>query len=256
MIDTHCHIHDRKFDADRDAAVARARAAGVVAMVTVGENIADSERAIAAALEYECSAAAGVHPHEAKDAPGDIEAVLRPLLSQKRVVALGETGLDYYYDHSPRDVQRRVLRAQLRLARDSGVPVIFHHRDAFDDFTAILRDEWRPSMRGVVHCFTGTAQQARIFIDEFGLLLGIGGVITFANAASLRDAVGAVGVEHIVLETDSPYLSPVPLRGKRNEPAYIAQTAAAVAQLAKLPLERLIERTDANAVGLFGELGR
>ncbi|MBV9232630.1 MAG: TatD family hydrolase [Candidatus Eremiobacteraeota bacterium] len=254
MIDTHCHIHDRQFDGDRDAVVARARAAGVRAMVTVGESVADSGRAVAAARDYGCFAAVGIHPHAAKDAPADIAAALRPLLAERRVVALGEAGLDYYYDRSPRDVQQRVLRAQLQLARDAGIPVIFHHRDAFEDFTAILREEWNASMRGVVHCFTGGPEQARTYCDEFGLLLGIGGVVTFPNAAPLRDAVQAAGIERIVLETDCPYLSPVPLRGKRNEPSFVTHTASKVSALLGMPLEGVIERTDANAGRLFGEL--
>lgn len=252
MIDTHCHIHDRKFDGERDAAVARARAAGVDAMITVGESVPDSARAIAVAQEYGCFAAAGIHPHEAKDAPATPAEALRPLLAQSPVVALGETGLDYYYDHSPRDVQRGVLRAQLRLARETEMPVIFHHRDAFEDFTAILREEWKIGMRGVVHCFTGTVEQAQTFVAEFGLLLGIGGVVTFANAQPLREAVRAAGVDRIVLETDAPYLAPVPMRGKRNEPAFIAHTAAMLCEILGVSLQDLIATTDRNARALFG----
>ena len=142
MIDTHCHVHDRRFDDDRDEVIARARATGRRAMLTVGEDIADSRRAIAIAQRYGLAAAVGIHPHEAKDAPADIAGALRPLLDAPGVVAIGETGLDYYYGHSPRESQRNVLRAQLRLAREAALPVVFHQRDAFDDFTAILREEW------------------------------------------------------------------------------------------------------------------
>jgi len=193
VIDTHCHVHDRKFDADRDAVVARAREAGVTAMVTVGENVEDSREAIAIAQRYGLAAAAGIHPHEAKNAPADIAGELRGLLGLPGVVAIGETGLDYYYDNSPRDRQAEVLRAQLRLARESGLPVVFHQRDAVVDFCAILRDEWVSGMRGVVHCFTGTPDEARVFVDEFGLYLGIGGVLTFPNAHALREAAAAAG---------------------------------------------------------------
>ncbi|MBV8725360.1 MAG: TatD family hydrolase [Candidatus Eremiobacteraeota bacterium] len=252
MIDTHCHVHDHKFDHDRAAVMARARAAGVSAMITVGENISDSARAIATAQEYRCFAAAGIHPHDAKDAPATPAEALRPLLAQSPVVALGETGLDYYYDHSPRDAQQRVLRAQLRLARETEMPVIFHHRDAFEDFTAILREEWKSGMRGVVHCFTGTAQQAQTLVAEFGLLLGIGGVVTFANAPALREAVCAAGLDRIVLETDAPYLAPEPMRGKRNEPAFIAHTAARLGEILGVSLHELIATTDRNARTLFG----
>ncbi len=251
MIDTHCHVHDRKFDDDRDETIARARAAGVNAMLTVGEDIADSRRAIATAQRYGLTAAVGIHPHEAKDAPADIAGALRPLLDAPGVVAIGETGLDYYYGHSPRESQQNVLRAQLRLAREAGLPVVFHQRDAFDDFTAILREEWRAEMRGVVHCFTGNEPQARALVGEFGLLLGIGGVLTFPNAADLRDAVRAVGARSLVLETDCPYLAPVPMRGKRNEPAFVTHTAAKLSDVLALPIDDLVATTDANARRLF-----
>lgn len=252
MIDTHCHVHDAKFDADRDAVITRARDAGINAMVTIGEDIADSARAIEVAQRYALRAAVGIHPHEAKNAPADIARELGPLLDVPDVVAIGETGLDYYYDNSPRSIQTGVLSAQIRLARETGRPVIFHHRDAFDDFTSILRAEWRSGMRGVIHCFTGNVHEAHAFVDEFGLLLGIGGVVTFPSANGLREAVRAVGVKNMVLETDCPYLAPVPVRGRRNEPAYIAHTAAQVSELLDVPFDELVATTDANAIRLFG----
>ena len=252
MIDTHCHLQDRKFDGDRDEVVARARNVDIGAMVTVGEDLEDSARAIATAEQYDLFVAAGIHPHEARNAPRKIAEALRALLANPRVLAVGETGLDYYYEHSPRDSQARVLRAQLQIAREAESPVVFHQRDAFDDFTAILREEWQPGMRGVVHCFTGTVLQARTLVDEFGLLLGIGGVVTFANAQPLREAVRAVGAGKIVLETDCPYLAPVPMRGKRNEPSFMTYTAAKVSEVLRLPLGEVIAHTDANAVSFFG----
>lgn len=251
MIDTHCHVHDKQYDADRDAVVARAREAGVSEMVTIGENIADSLRAIAIAEPYEICVAVGIHPHEAKSAPADIDAELRALLDKPGVIAIGETGLDYYYDHSPRERQAAVLRAQIRLAREVRLPVVFHHRDAFTDFCAILREEWTGGMRGVVHCFTGTTPEARTLIDEFDLYLGIGGVLTFPNAAGLRDAVTSVGPRKLVLETDCPYLAPVPMRGKRNEPSFVAHTAAKLAELLGMRHDDLIAASDRNAKTLF-----
>lgn len=252
MIDTHCHIQDRKFDEDRDDVVARARDAGVQAMLTIGEDLADSERAIRIAERYDLAVAAGIHPHEAKNAPMEIGGGLGPLLRNARVVAVGETGLDYYYDHSPRDSQARVLRAQLRAGREAELPVVFHQRDAFEDFVAILREEWTAGMRGVVHCFTGSPEQALTYVDEFGLLLGIGGVVTFPNAGPLREAVRSIGIGSIVLETDCPYLAPVPKRGRRNEPSFISYTAAKLSELLGLPLDELSARTDDNAFQLFG----
>ncbi len=252
MIDSHAHIHDKQFDEDRDAVVARAKEAGVATIVTVGCDLADSARALAAARAYDVYSSVGVHPHEAIDAPEDLAAAFAPLLADARVVAIGETGLDYFYDHSPRDVQQTVLRKQLRIARERDLPVIFHHRDAYDDFLAILREEFVPGMRGVIHCFTGDADQARTYVEEFGLSLGIGGVVTFKTAQALRDAVRAVGLEPLIFETDCPYLAPVPLRGKRNEPAFVARTVAFVTELLGLGPDEVIARSDARAGSLFG----
>lgn len=251
FVDTHAHIHDKAFDDDRDAVVQRMLAAGVETAVTVGCDLADSMRALQTATQYSLYASVGIHPHEAKDAPQDIAAAFAPFLEHGRVLAIGETGLDYYYDHSPRDVQQRVLRAQIALAREREYPVIFHHRDAFEDFTAILREEWRPGMRGIVHCFTGCAQQAQIYVREFGMLLGIGGVITFKSAQQVRDAVKTVGLESLILETDCPYLAPVPHRGRRNEPAFVSLTAKALAELLDTPVEAAASATTQNARSLF-----
>jgi TatD DNase family protein len=254
MIDTHAHIHDKRFDDDRDETVARARAAGITGIITVGCDLADSGRALEAARRYDVLASVGIHPHEAIDAPGDIAAAFAPFLEDERIVAIGETGLDYYYDHSPRDVQRDVLRKQLRIARERDMPVIFHHRDAYDDFVAILREEFTPGMHGVIHCFTGDAEQARTYVNEFGLALGIGGVLTFKTAEQVRDAVRAVGLAPLVLETDCPYLAPIPKRGQRNEPAFVEFTAAKLAELLDRSEDEIRSRTDANARALFKRL--
>ena len=251
LIDTHAHIHDKAFDDDRDAVVERMRAAGIEQAVTVGCDLADSARALEAAMHYGICASAGIHPHEAKDAPADVAAAFEPFLANERVVAIGETGLDYYYDHSPREDQQRVLRAQIALARERDYPVIFHHRDAYDDFVAILREEWREGMRGVIHCFTGDTAQAQTYVGEFGMKLGIGGVITFKSAQTIRDAVASAGLEPLVLETDCPYLAPVPHRGKRNEPAFVSIAADALATLLGTSRERVLATTTANARSLF-----
>ncbi|HEY5426699.1 MAG TPA: TatD family hydrolase [Candidatus Tumulicola sp.] len=252
MIDTHGHLHDPRYDGDRDATVARARAAGVTHMLAVGCDLADSNRAIDAAKRYGLSASIGIHPHEAKDAPADIPAAFAPLFGDAPIVAIGETGLDYYYAHSPHDAQAAVLRSQLRFARDRGLPLIFHQRDAYDDFVAILRAEFPPGTRGVVHCFTGNAEQARELTGNFGLTLGIGGVVTFANAGGLREAVRAVGLGSIVLETDCPYLAPVPVRGQRNEPAFLPHVASKLADVLGVEIDDVVSVTDRNAKELFG----
>ncbi len=232
----------------------RAREAGVERILTVGCDLTDSANAIAVARRCGLQASLGIHPHEAIDAPEDVAAAFDVLRAQggESVIAVGETGLDYFYDHSPRDVQAAVLRQQLRYARKLGLPVIFHQRDAFDDFVAILREEFVPPMRGVVHCFTGDTAQARTFIDEFGLKLGIGGVMTFKTAGALRDAIRDVGLEHLILETDAPYLAPVPNRGKRNEPAFLAATLDALSTLLATDRDAIARRTTETARALFG----
>jgi TatD DNase family protein len=250
MIDTHAHVHDRAFDPDREAVVARARARGVDAIVTVGCDADDSRRACETAESYGLVATIGIHPHEAKDAPADLATVFDALRERfgALVVAVGETGLDYHYDHSPRDVQRSVFATQLRYASERGLPLVFHQREAQEDFVAGLRAGYDAhGQRGIVHCFTGTAEEARLFSGEFGLALGIGGVVTFKTAQPLRDAVKAVGLDAIVLETDSPYLAPIPHRGRRNEPAFVVETARVVAEVLEAPLETVVARADANA---------
>jgi TatD DNase family protein len=255
MIDTHAHVHDERFDEDRATMLARAREAGIATIVTVGCDLADSERALQTAAEFGLAATIGIHPHEAKSAPADIAAAFDRLRAQAQapVVAIGETGLDYHYNHSPADDQRRVMRAQVAYARDAALPVVFHQREAYDDFVALLRETWnRETMRGVVHCFTGDAAQARAFVEEFGLLLGIGGVVTFKTAEPLREAVRAVGLDALVLETDCPYLAPVPHRGARNEPAFMPESARVVSEVLGVPLETVVAATDASATRLFG----
>ncbi len=252
MIDSHAHVHDKAFDVDRDAVMARAGQAGVESMITVGCDLGDSERAIETARKYGIRASVGVHPHEAKGAPEDIGAAFAPLLQEREVVAIGETGLDFYHDHSPREAQERVLRAQIHVARERELPLVFHVRDAHERMIEILREELFPGMRGVVHCFTGDAEQARTYVEEFDLLLGIGGVITFKTAEPLRSAIKAVGIESLLLETDCPYLAPIPMRGKRNEPAFLTHTLERVAQTLGIDRATVIASTTRNARMLFG----
>jgi TatD DNase family protein len=254
MIDTHAHMHDRQYDEDREATIVRARAAGVETIITIGCDLNDSERAIRTAESFGLLATVGIHPHEAEDAPADIAAAFDRLRAAARapVVAVGETGLDYHYNHSPAADQRRVMREQIAYAKTAGLPVVFHQREAYDDFTTILRETWdRSTMRGVIHCFTGTAAEAETFVGEFGMKLGIGGVVTFKTAEPLREAVRLVGLDAIIMETDCPYLAPIPYRGKRNEPAFMVESARAVAKLLELSAGDLIEATTATAKRLF-----
>lgn len=259
MFDTHAHVHDPAYDEDREAMFRRAHEAGVSRILTVGCDLPGSRNALelargaGAGEGIAIDASVGIHPHEAKEAPTDLATAFDALIAETacQPLAIGETGLDYYYDHSPREQQRRVFIEQIRYARNRCLPLIFHTRDAYDDFTAILRAEFARPMRGVVHCFTGDALQARTYVDEFGLLLGIGGVVTFKSAQALREAVLEVGLEHIILETDCPYLAPVPYRGKRNEPAYISATATKLAELFATDAGEVAARTGVNAEGIF-----
>ncbi len=262
MIDTHAHVHDQAFEADRAEIIARARAAGVTGLVVVGTDLADSARAILVAHEFGTAVAVGIHPHEAAQAPADLPAAFAPLLaSADHLVAIGEIGLDYHYEHSPREIQQQVLRAQLLLADHYDLPLIFHEREALDDFISILRAEntrrgelGRKPLQGVIHCFTRDLAAAKIYTEEFGLKLGIGGVLTFKTAQALREAVSAVGLAAIILETDCPYLAPVPYRGQRNEPAFVAATAQKLAELLGCSLAEVLAVTTENARALFGSL--
>jgi TatD DNase family protein len=253
MFDTHAHVHDPAFDADRDDMLARAKAAGIARIMTIGTDLADSRRAQATALERGIEYAIGIHPHEAKDAPSDIAVAFDELVAgaQRPPLAIGEMGLDFHYDHSPREAQQRVLEAQLAYARVRNLPAVFHVRDAFEPFFATLRANGE-RQRGIVHCFTGDATDARTAVEEFGLSLGIGGVVTFKNAQKVREAVLSVGLGSIVLETDCPYLAPVPHRSERNEPAFMLSTARFIAELFDTTLEDVRARTTANAEALFG----
>ena len=232
----------------------KARWAGVTRILTIGTDIATSRDAREVAVRYGLDYAIGIHPHEAKDAPADLASAFDELASgEKKPVAIGEMGLDYYYDHSPRDVQQTVLAAQLAYAGSRNMPAIFHQRDAFDDFVQVLRDHAPAGLRGVVHCFTGDTEQARVLVRDFGLRLGIGGVMTFKTAESLRSAILDVGLDNLILETDAPYLAPVPHRGQRNEPAYVAATAEALAKLFGVSAIEVADRTTRTAEELFGQ---
>jgi TatD DNase family protein len=256
MFDTHAHIHDTAYDDDREKMLGRAWEAGISRIVTVGCDLSDSKRALDVVQShgaYALDASIGIHPHAAKEAPADIAGAFDALLASaaRPPIAVGETGLDYYYANSPRDAQRRVFVEQLRYARERALPLIFHTRDAYDDFVEILRAEFKAPMRGVVHCFTGDTRQAETYVKEFGLLLGIGGVLTFKNAQTLRDAVLATGLEHILLETDCPYLAPVPYRGQRNEPAYAAATAEKLAEIFGIAQAEVVATTTTTAIAFF-----
>ena len=257
LVDSHCHIDGEQFDADRDEVVERAREAGVTAMLNIGTGDPHSDdfrRAVAVAETYEgVYASVGVHPHDAKLYDDKAEAHLIELVkSSTKVIAWGEIGLDFYYDHSPRDVQIEVFRRQIRTARELGLPIIIHSRDADDETVEILTKECSWSgFRGIMHCFGGTPQMAEALMP-LGFLISFAGNVTFKKAENLRDAARVVPLDKLLIETDCPFLTPVPFRGKRNEPSFVVHTAAFLADLYGIEVSELATRTTRNFLDLFG----
>jgi len=255
MIDSHCHLADAVFAADLDAVVARAREAGLERALVILEagNANESAQALKVeALWPDVRTSIGVHPHAAHeyaDRPQRTADVVRAqVAATPSARAIGEIGLDYHYDYSPRDVQQRVFRAQLVLAVELGLPVVIHTREADEDTLAILRDVGQ--VTGVLHCFTGTADLARAGL-ELGLYVSLAGIVTFPKAGDLRETARGVPLDRLLVETDSPFLAPVPFRGKRNEPAHVAQVVAALADLHHLAAADLARQTTANFHCLF-----
>ena len=257
LIDTHAHLDSSRFDDDRDAALDRAWEAGVVAIVTIGIDLETSRAAVALAeADERIFATVGFHPHDAKRADAAALAELRNLAQHSRVVAIGEIGLDYYRDLSPRDVQRRVFSQQLQIASEVGKPVIIHDRQAHTHTLEILRQwvtESRPELaehRGVLHCFSGDLALAQAGI-ELGFFIGVDGPVTYQNARRLPGLVKKLAVERLLVETDAPFLTPHPYRGQRNEPAYVRLVAEKVAEVKNLTLAEVAQVTTANANTLF-----
>ena len=233
--------------------IARARAAGVEAIITVGGagDMSSNTEAVRLANSFpNVYATVGMHPHDAKDVGADELQFLKNLAKDAKVVAIGETGLDYFYSHSPHDVQRRVFGQFIHMARQTGLPIVVHERDAAQDAVELLRREGAGELRGVIHCFTGNYQAACAYLD-LGFYLSFTGIITFKNADALREVVSKVPLERMLVETDSPYLTPVPHRGKRNEPAFVHLVAETMAKLKNMAIEEVAEATTANVKTLF-----
>src|SRR6266849_6333776 len=249
LVDSHCHLDFADFAAERDAVIERARTAGVGTMVTICTRLDEFPGVRAIAEAYDdiwCSV--GAHPHEAADHAATRATELVALAAHPRVVGIGETGLDYHYDHSSREVQARVFRTHIAAARESGLPLIIHAREADDDIARILHEEHAEA--GVLHCFSSGRGLAEAALD-LGFYISISGIVTFRNAEDLRAIVRDVPLERLLVETDAPYLAPVPYRGRRNEPAYVAATAAAVAALKGLDPRHLAASTRENFFRLF-----
>ncbi len=252
LIDTHCHLTFEPLAGDVAGVVERSRAAEVTGWITVGTSLEDSRRAVELAAAYEnMYAAVGIHPHEAKDGDAAALAALKDLAQQDKVVAIGETGLDFHYNFSKQPDQRRVFAAHLAIAREVNLPVIIHSRNAYDETVEIL-DRHGGGLKGVVfHCFSGSAEQAKQLLDR-GHFLSFTGVVTFKNAEATRAAAQVVPLERLMVETDAPYLSPEPLRKQKpNEPALMVHTARCLADLKGVSLEDLTQATSRNAVAFF-----
>lgn len=267
FIDSHCHLDGPKFTNDRLDTLQRARAAGVAALLTIGNGDGpdDVNCALHLKTQYDAQnqlpriyASIGVHPHEAKLVKPDHYSRMRQLAQDPGVVAWGEIGLDYFYDHSPRDVQREVFIAQMELAAEAELPIIIHCRpsdadpnDAWDDCLSLIERRFvSTGLGGVLHCFTGQAEHARTALN-FGFLISFAGNVTFPKAQNIRDAATATPLDRVLVETDSPYLAPIPHRGKRNEPAFVIETARFIAQLRGIAPEELAKATSENFYRLF-----
>ncbi len=258
LVDSHCHLDYLERDGDLEEVVARARRAGVGRMVTICTKLSEFERVRAIAAHFpDVVCSVGVHPHEAGEEGVDSPTPLVERAQDPLVVGIGETGLDYFYEHSPRAAQAISFRAHVQAARQTGLPLIVHARDADDDTVAILREERAAGgpFPGLIHCFTAGPGLAAAAL-ELGLYISLAGIVTFKKAEELRRTVAEVPLDRLLVETDSPYLAPVPHRGKRNEPANVVHTAAALADLKGVLAEELAEVTTENFFRLFGKVER
>jgi len=257
LVDSHCHLDFPDYAGNVDAVVERARAAGVGVCVSIGTELARFPGVKAVAEKFPhvwCSV--GVHPHEAEKELLDDEAALLAEAVHPKVVAIGETGLDYYYEHAPRQQQRSNFRSHISAGRKTGLPVIVHTRDADDDTIEILRDEMgKGAFTGLIHCFTGTQRLADAALD-MGLYISVSGIATFKNSSALRDVIKTVPLDRLLVETDAPYLAPVPHRGKTNEPAFVVHTANMLAELKGISASELAAATTENFFRLFSKVQR
>jgi TatD DNase family protein len=253
LVDSHCHIDFAEPEA-RAGLIARARQAGVRTLLTIGTEAKDLAEIVEIAdSDPDIWATVGIHPHETEATPDDVIDTLRDMAALPKVIGIGETGLDYHYDHSPRERQRQMFRAQCGIARDAGLPVIVHTRNADADTAAILIDEGMS--HGVIHCFSSGRELAERAL-ALGFHISISGIVTFRNADELRAIVRDVPLDRLLIETDAPFLAPVPLRGKTNEPAFIIHTAAKVSELKGLSVEELGRATSDNFFRLFTKAAR
>ncbi len=252
LIDSHCHLNYDDFGDDFDLVIQRAKDVGIMKMLTICTELKEAQAILDLANSRdELWCTVGVHPHEAKEAveQGDLYERLKHFTQFDKVIGLGETGLDYYYEHSPKAEQQEAFKSHIRLAKETGLPLIVHTRDAEEDTIAMLKEE-RGNITGVIHCFSGSQWLAEQSL-ELGFYISISGIVTFNKAQGIRDTVMTVPLDRLLVETDAPYLAPVPKRGKRNEPSFMIHTAQKVAELKSVAMDELAAATTTNFERLF-----
>lgn len=251
LIDSHAHLDDRRFDRDRDKIIKSLEESGVELVINPGADVSSSIKAVSLAEKYpNIYAAVGVHPHDAKTMDDNTIDLLRSFTDREKVIAIGEIGLDYHYDNSPRDVQRKRFIEQLDLAKEVGLPVIIHSRDAAKDTFDILKEAQDGSLKGVLHCYSGSVEMAMEYI-KLGFYISLAGPITFKKARVSREVAKAVPLDKLLIETDAPYLTPEPYRGKRNEPLYVRYVAGTIAEVRGISFEEVALKTAENTKRLF-----
>ncbi len=257
LVDSHCHLDFPEFAADREEVMERARKAGVGHFLTICTHLRKAESVLAVADAYtDASASIGTHPHHAEEELDLGKAELLRLASRPKVIAIGECGLDYHYNHSPSGDQQSVFRQHIQASLETGLPLIIHTRDAEDDTMRLLREESAGApLKGVLHCFSSSRKLAEEAL-EFGLLISFSGIITFRSADDIRVTAGIVPLDRLLVETDAPFLAPIPNRGKRNEPAFVSHTAEKLAMIKEVPVRQLAERTTGNFFRLFARAVR
>lgn len=251
LIDSHAHLDDKRFDKDRDKIIKNLKNEGIDIVINPGADFASSVKSVKLSEEYECIyAAVGIHPHDVKDMDENTIEFLREFSKKEKVVAIGEIGLDYYYDNSPRDLQKKWFREQIKLAKEVNLPIIVHDRDAHGDVYEIIKEECDGNLTGVLHCYSGDIELAKQFI-EMGFYISFAGPITFKNAKTPKEVAKEIPIEKILIETDSPYLTPDPHRGKRNEPLYVSYVAQMIAQVKGITYNEVEKITSENTKRLF-----
>lgn len=252
LFDSHAHLDSERFEGERDAIIERAKAAGLSLIMNPGADYESSVKAVELSEKYDMVyAAVGIHPHDASSMDEMMLSLLKALARKKKVMAIGEIGLDYHYDYSPRDVQQKVFIDQIRLAKSLKLPIIIHDREANDDMMRILKEETAFETGVVMHCFSGSAELARQYV-KLGAYISIAGPLTFKNNRKTIEVVEVVPLDRLFVETDSPFLTPVPFRGKRNEPAYVEHVADKIAEIKGLTYREVVEATKTNACRFFG----